>query len=122
MLELSLELEPRQEAGQQARQFLADRLRGQLTGDALDSLLAVVSELVNNSFVHGPGEPISVSISVEDDGRVVGQVRDQGDGRIAMREIAGDDGGHGLRIVDGLTERWAVLEGSTSVHFEMPRE
>ena len=121
MLELSLELEPRHEAGQQARQYLADRLRDRLTNDGLESLLVVVSELVNNSVLYGPGQSIWLDIVVHDDGRVVGQVNDQGKARVAMREIV-DAGGYGLRIVDALTERWAVLEGSTTVHFEMPGE
>src|SRR3954465_13013876 len=76
MVELNLELEPRLEAGGHARQYLAERLRDQL-GDALDPLLAGVSELVNNAVLYGPGEPIQVCIAAHPDGRVIGEVHDQ---------------------------------------------
>jgi anti-sigma regulatory factor (Ser/Thr protein kinase) len=81
---------------------------------------AVVSELVNNAVVHGPAQPIRLRLRIEPDGRIVGEVVDGGDGKIAIREL-GDDpisGGYGLRVVDSLTSAWGVHEGSTHVWFE----
>jgi anti-sigma regulatory factor (Ser/Thr protein kinase) len=122
MLELSLELESQLEAGQRARQVLAERLRDELSGDVFDALLTVVTELVNNSVQHGPGEPIQVQIVVEDDGSVRGEVEDQGDGQVAVREMGERGSGLGLLIVTALTDRWAVHEGSTTVWFEIGPE
>src|SRR3954454_18628558 len=117
MVELDLELEPRLESGGHARQYLAERLRDQL-GDALDPLLTVVSELVNNSVLYGPGKPIQVSVVAHPDGRVIGEVKDQGDGKVAIREITEVKGGLVLYILDGLSKPWSVRKGSTTIRFE----
>jgi two-component sensor histidine kinase len=118
LLELSLELEPRLEAGQQARQFLSSRLRDGLSEETFEALLTVVTELVNNSVQHGPGEPIQVRLTVGDGGGVRGEVEDQGEAEIAVREMS-ESGGLGLLVVEAMTERWAVYEGSTTVWFEL---
>jgi anti-sigma regulatory factor (Ser/Thr protein kinase) len=120
LIELSLELDSELEAGQRARQVLAERLRDEVSEDVFDAVLTVVTELVNNSVQHGPGEPIQVQITVRDDGGVRGEVRDQGDAEIAVREMGDQGGGLGLLIVSALTDRWAVYEGSTTVWFEIP--
>ena len=53
-----------------------------------------------------------------------GEVADQGNPAAAIPEIrqATEQGTHGLELVDKLTSRWAVYEGSTHVWFEMPLE
>jgi two-component sensor histidine kinase len=119
-INVTMELEPRSEAGGQARDVLRARLGEHLPSTSLSDLLMVVTELVNNSVEHGPGDPIQVRITADDDGSVQGEVEDQGDGLVAIRDMAGEvDGGFGLRIVETLTDRWAVYEGSTHVWFEM---
>ena len=121
LVNASLELEPRSSAGHEARELLRPQLADALPGPVLHDLLTVVTELVDNSVEHGPGDPIQVRITVADDGSVRGEVEDQGEGEVALREMIGDtpDGGLGLHIVDVLTDRWAVYEGSTHVWFEM---
>ena len=119
---LSLDLSPRPAAGQEARQFLDERLHERLPDDLLDDLMAVVTELVNNSVQHGPVAAIQLRVAVEDDGGVRGEVEDQGNGaEIAIcdssRSLGG--GGLGLLIVDSLTDRWAVYEGRSIVWFEL---
>ncbi len=80
----------------------------------------MVSELVANSVIHGPGKTIKVTVTADRDGSVRGEVEDDGDGKVAIREIEGEGpGGMGLRIVRALTERWGVYEGSTQVWFEL---
>src|SRR5919106_2809661 len=118
--ELALELEPQLDAGHRTREAIRARL-GWLPERTASDLLAVVTELVNNAVIHGPGEPIQIRITVDDDGHIRGEVSDQGQGRVAIRELAADrtGGGFGLRIVDGLTDRWGAYEGSTHVWFEM---
>jgi len=119
---LSLDLSPRPTAGQEARQLLDERLREQLSEDLLADLMVVVTELVNNSVQHGPDAPIQLRVAITDDGGVHGEVEDQGnDADIAIRDSSRGlgGGGLGLLIVDSLTDRWAVSEGSTVVRFEL---
>jgi hypothetical protein len=58
---------------------------------------------------------------VTGDDTIRGEVADQGNPAAAIPEIreASEKGGHGLEVVDKLTSRWAVYEGSTHVWFEM---
>lgn len=116
---IRLELEPRPEAGYQARDEVGDLLRDQVDDGVLIDLQLIVSELVTNSLRYGPGEIIEVEITVTEDGSVTGEVEDHGRGEVEMREIADEGGGFGLRIVDALASRWGVCEGSTHVWFEL---
>lgn len=120
MLDLSLELEPQVNAGQEARQVLWERIGDQLTEEDVQDLMTIVTELVNNAVEHGPGRTIDLRISLDGDRTVRGTVEDRGKGEVAIRamtEPAGQ-GGLGLRIVDALADRWGVYAGSTTVWFE----
>jgi len=85
----------------------------------LVDLYVVVSELVTNGVVHGQGA-IRLRLQV-DAGNVWGEVIDAGGGfEHALREpgpVA--TSGRGLLIVDRLTTRWGVHEGTTHVWFAM---
>jgi anti-sigma regulatory factor (Ser/Thr protein kinase) len=85
------------------------------------SVQLIASELVTNSVRHGPGEPIELEITVNDDGLVRGEVEDRGEGEVKIREPTRDGagGGFGLRIVEALADRWGVYEDRTKVWFEM---
>jgi anti-sigma regulatory factor (Ser/Thr protein kinase) len=119
MKQLCYELEPGPTAPAAARHAVSRDLAEVADTEALSSLKLVVSELVTNSVVHGPGKPIRLSLEVDEDGRVRGEVEDEGDGVIEIREAADGPGGRGLRIVEALTSRWGVYEGSTHVWFEL---
>ena len=114
-----LRLQPTVEAATEARAWIREQFSGSLPLGALYDLLTVVTELVTNSVRHGPGAPIDVRVQVADDGRVSGEVEDQGDGKVAIREITPGTGGFGLRLVDSIAERWGVYDGSTHVWFEL---
>jgi anti-sigma regulatory factor (Ser/Thr protein kinase) len=120
-INVSMELMPEPEAGARARQILQTRLSDFVPAMVMWDLSTVVTELVNNAVMHGPGDPIQVRISVNDEGSIRGEVEDQGDGEVALREMIDDGpgGGIGLHMVQTLTDRWAVYEGSTHVWFEM---
>src|SRR4051794_28441791 len=121
--EFRLVLSPDREAGWRARQALRERFRRVLPAQTLIDLTAVVTELVNNAVSHGPGKPITVAL-VTGDEVIRGEVADQGNPAAAipdMQKPARSDA-HGLFLVDKLTSRWAVYEGSTHVWFEMPLE
>ena len=118
--ELSLDLEPGPDASAKAREEIRAAFGDNIPASLLHDLTVVVTELVTNSVSHGPGEPIQVRLKRADDGTIRGEVEDQGSVRVAVREMAdGMSEGLGLRIVDWLTDRWAVYEGSTHVWFEM---
>lgn len=119
--EFRLVLSPDTEAGWRARQALRDRFSKSLPSPALIDLIAVVTELVNNAVAHGPQRPITVALVVGDE-TVRGEIADQGNPVAAIPRIseATQSGTHGLEVVDKLTSRWAVYEGSTHVWFELP--
>ena len=89
-------------------------------GDKRNSDLAlVITELVTNAVVHGRGR---ITLTLRRDGRCIqGEVADEGSGfEPNMRKQGPHDySGRGLSIVDALSSRWGVLEGSTQVWFEL---
>jgi anti-sigma regulatory factor (Ser/Thr protein kinase) len=112
-------LQRRPEAGHQVRQ-LVDGFGDRLPAPLLVDLRTVVSELVNNSVVHGTGDVVEVWIDVTPAGDVRGYVSDRG---LAHVELADSrplgEGGLGLRIVDALASRWGVCAPSSDVWFEL---
>jgi signal transduction histidine kinase len=119
--EFRLVLSPEPRAGWRARQALRKRYTDVLPPRTMVDLLAVVTELVNNAVKHGPGQPVTVAV-VSDGETVRGEIADKGNPAAAIPEIreATETGGRGLDMVEKLTSRWAVFEGSTHVWFEMP--
>jgi signal transduction histidine kinase len=119
--EFRLVLSPDIRAGWRTRHALRQRFSRSLPQRTLIDLIAVVTELVNNAVAHGPGRPITVTLVTADD-VIRGEIADQGNPAGAIPQI-GDpsetDGG-GLELVDRLSSRWAVYEGSTHVWFELP--
>jgi anti-sigma regulatory factor (Ser/Thr protein kinase) len=116
-----LELVSSASAAHDARAFV-HRVGGDLSGPLLDDLLLVISELVTNSVVHGPGHAITVVVAVTDAEHVRGEVRDDGVATASQRVVdTGRDtpGGFGLMLVDRLTSCWGIREGSTHVWFEL---
>jgi anti-sigma regulatory factor (Ser/Thr protein kinase) len=121
--EFRVVISPDTEAGWRTRQALRQRFSDSLQPQTLIDLIAVVTELVNNAVEHGPGRPVTVALVIGNE-TVRGEVADQGNPAAAIPEIreATETGGRGLAVVDKLTSRWAVYEGSTHVWFEMPLE
>jgi anti-sigma regulatory factor (Ser/Thr protein kinase) len=123
---LSVELLPKLEAGGRAREAVRSAFRG-LPDQVADHLLTVVSELVTNAVLHGPRQPIGLRVSLDPKRRLIsGEVVDQGDPSKSIpriREVRkGRGGGYGLRLVEAMTSDWWVVEGSTSVRFEISLE
>jgi two-component sensor histidine kinase len=118
--EFRLVLSPDRGAGFRAREAVRQRF-GTLAEATRRDLIAVVTELVNNSVEHGPGKPITLTLVLGRES-IRGEVADQGNPAAAIpqiREGSESDSG-GLALVDRLTSEWAVYEGSTHVWFEMP--
>lgn len=114
--EFRLVLSPNRRAGSQAREAIRQRFSETLLSTTLGDLFSVVTELVNNSVQHGPGKPITVTLVMSGES-IRGEVADQGNPASAIPEIK--TGGRGLAVVDKLTAKWGVYEGSTHVWFEM---
>jgi len=120
-MQFSFQFPPAQDAPAQARAALEvfDQI---LAPEVLEDLQLVVSELVTNSVKFGPQRPITLSLQIGTDGLVHGEVIDQGDGEQAMVEMNPEPtlaGGWGLHLVDRMSHRWGVHEGSTHVWFEV---
>jgi anti-sigma regulatory factor (Ser/Thr protein kinase) len=91
--------------------------------DLREDAQLVVSELVSNGLEHGQGG-VTISLAVSEQGRLSGEVVDDGHGFEAPPP--GSPGpapnGRGLGIVAALAERWGIEEGTTRVWFAMPSE
>jgi len=103
-----------------ARRTAAQHLAGLLEPQRLGDLQLLLTELVSNAVVHGQGEVV-VRLQLDND-IVRGEVIDQGHGFEREMRVRGPDevGGRGLMLVDRLTSRWGIHEGTTHVWFELP--
>jgi len=118
-LDIDLDLPADPSAAGRARLELRKALASTLEDAALHDLCLVVTELVTNAVVHGQG---AVRLRVQhDEGAVRGEVVDEGGGFEYELRVAGplETTGRGLLLVDRLTTRWGVHEGTTHVWFEI---
>ena len=83
----------------------------------------LVSELISNSVKYGRDGQVQLILRSEDPHHVHVEVVDQGVGFVpaARDRPKTEPGGWGLHMVEALTERWGVREGSTHVWFEIDR-
>jgi len=117
--DLRIPLPRRADAPRSARTALEEWLGGRIAGGELDRAKLVATELVANAYDHGEGA-IELRASLGDQ-RVLIEVVDEGEGAaIEVREAGRDGHGRGLRIVDGLAERWGANAGTTHVWAELP--
>jgi anti-sigma regulatory factor (Ser/Thr protein kinase) len=113
-------------AGSTARQTIVDQFGGLLARDERDLLRLLVTELVNNSVVHGGADAehhVTFHLAVAPE-RIRAEVGDGGPGLEpdALRTRNDSGSGQGLMLVDGLASRWGVsTEGGTCVWFELDR-
>ncbi len=83
----------------------------------------LVSELITNSVKYGGDGEITLIVRTENPRRLRVEVVDQGAGfvPVARNRPATEVGGWGLHLVQTLSDRWGVYEGSTHVWFELDR-
>ena len=100
-----------------------ERLGSSIADDVRADVLLLVSELVTNSVKYGDAGPLRLQIETRAPRKVRVEVVDQGGGFVprARDRPVGEPGGWGLHLVEELTDRWGVHEGSTHVWFEIDR-
>jgi anti-sigma regulatory factor (Ser/Thr protein kinase) len=83
----------------------------------------LVSELITNSVKYGGQGAVTLKLQSDEPRRLRVEVVDQGVGfvPVARNRPATDVGGWGLHLVQTLSNRWGVYEGSTHVWFEIDR-
>ena len=111
---------PRQTTcGATARRLVERHCGALLDERMLDDAKLVVTELVDNAFVHGKGR---IHLKLHHGwGRLRVDVMDEGENAtIKIRQVGLRYGGNGLRLVDHLCLRWGAFEGSTHVWAELP--
>jgi anti-sigma regulatory factor (Ser/Thr protein kinase) len=116
---LEVELPRHRSCGATARRLVEQSAVGELSEQDLGDLKLVVSELVDNAYLHGAGR-IWLRLHVRED-RLRVEVIDQGEGAaIKVRPPSGAEGGRGLKIVEKLAAAWGAHEGTTHVWAELP--
>ena len=112
---------PRDEfAPGRARSAVTSLCAGQDPRLARDARL-LISELVTNSVLHGEGDTVRLVLDIDHRDRLRCEVIDSGEGFVPVARAADrtESGGWGLELVDRLSGRWGVREGSTHVWFEL---
>jgi len=97
-------------------------------GPAIDpsvrpDVVLLVSELVTNSVKYGAEGALRLQIAAPQPTRVRVEVTNEGasfEPKARDRPVT-EAGGWGLHLVEELTDRWGVHEGSTHVWFEIDR-
>jgi anti-sigma regulatory factor (Ser/Thr protein kinase) len=122
MSERTLTLERTVDAPGRARACVRQLERRLGPAKTQDAVL-LISELVTNAVKYGPEHGEIRLIIAEDDARTRFTVHDTGAGPLPeMRpadRLPHQGGGHGLRLVDRVSDRWGVERGSTRVWFEL---
>jgi anti-sigma regulatory factor (Ser/Thr protein kinase) len=123
VLQISLERNP--QAPSLARAAITGFTYGiNIAAGTLATLTLLVSEVVTNAVVHSEAGPVSEILMTArrlDNGAILVEITDQGDGFTPTpRDPARPGGGYGLYLVEKEAERWGVdRQGGTRVWFEM---
>lgn len=119
-VDLEVELPRATAAPHLARRALRRLCADRIERDQLAEAELLVSELTSNACFHGRGNSITLRAQLDED-RLLVEVIDQGSGfeRDLRRRDFGQVGGWGLGIVEDLSSRWGVHEGTTHVWFEL---
>ena len=100
-----------------------EELNGRIAPDVVPDVKLLVSELITNSVKYGGDGAVSLRVDADTPRRLRVEVIDQGAGfvPVARARPKTEVGGWGLHLVQTLSDRWGVYEGSTHVWFEIDR-
>ena len=114
---------PRDHHAPAAARRAVERLEGTVDDGLIPEVKLLVSELVTNSVKYGGDGSITLKVDAEPPRKVRAEVIDQGVGFVPVvrDRPATEVGGWGLHLVQTLSNRWGVHEGSTHVWFEIER-
>ena len=100
-----------------------EQLGDSIDDDVRPDVMLLVSELVTNGVKYGDEGTLKLQIEAKGPRNLRVEVVDQGGGFVpqARDRPMNEPGGWGLHLVEALTDRWGVYEGSTHVWFEIDR-
>jgi signal transduction histidine kinase len=112
---------PREARAPALARRMVDDFDGVLTPQAADEARLLLSEVVSNAVRHGDGDTVRVIIDAVHPDELRCEVADEGSGFVptARDKPSMVEGGWGLHLVETLSRRWGVREG-THVWFELP--
>ena len=98
-----------------------ERFGEHLAPDVVPDVRLLVSELITNSVKYGGEGSVELILRSDAPEHIHVEVVDQGVGFVptARDRPKTEPGGWGLHLVEALTRRWGVREGSTHVWFEI---
>jgi anti-sigma regulatory factor (Ser/Thr protein kinase) len=114
---------PRDPTAPGAARRAIERLNDRIAPDVVPDVKLLVSELITNSVKYGGDGEVQLKVEAEDPRKLRIEVIDQGVGFVPVERDrpATQVGGWGLHLVQTLSDRWGVYEGSTHVWFEIDR-
>jgi anti-sigma regulatory factor (Ser/Thr protein kinase) len=114
---------PRDRMAPGAARRAIEELNDRIAPDVAPEVKLLVSELITNSVKYGGDGQVTLKVESDDPRKLRVEVIDQGAGfvPVARNRPATDVGGWGLHLVQTLSNRWGVYEGSTHVWFEIDR-
>jgi len=118
---ISSEYAPGYDAAHHARVFVRDFLSREGASDLVFVGELLLTELVANVVRHAHS-PVNVTLTWDRD-TLRAEVRDGSSILPAVADLADEDGGYGLRIVDKLAQNWVItqLEHGKAVWFTLSR-
>jgi anti-sigma regulatory factor (Ser/Thr protein kinase) len=114
---------PRDPTAPGAARRAVELLNERIAPDVVPDVKLLVSELITNSVKYGGNGEVTLKVECDDPRKLRIEVIDQGVGFVpaARDRPATEVGGWGLHLVQTLSDRWGVYEGSTHVWFEIDR-
>ena len=121
-MNLSVDI-PRDRTAPAAARLAVETLSGTVAEDLIPDVKLLVSELISNSVKYGNEGTLRFQIEAQGPRKLRAEVIGHGTGFVPVGRDrpATDVGGWGLYLVQTLSDRWGVHEGSTDVWFEIER-
>lgn len=120
-METSSVLIPRDRLAPSRARSAIEELAGQVDPNLIPDAKLLASELITNSVKYGGGGPVRLEVASRGPDHLRVEVIDEGTGFVptARSKPKTEVGGWGLHLVETLSDRWGVHDGSTHVWFEL---